>query len=172
MESTVKHCTDSSSVIRPLTIIGLVLLITLSVFGETAAQSDEPTDDEVNAIAKHLYCPVCENVPLDVCGTQACAQWRATIHEKLATGWNEEQIKQYFSDQYGVRVLAQPPTQGFNAIFWAVPPVVFLVGGFFVLRFIHNIRHKQQSATGQPVAEKTNVDDYAARLEHELEQWR
>lgn len=172
MESTVKHCTDSSSVIRPLTIIGLVLLLTFSVFGETAAQGDEPTEDEVNTIAEQLYCPVCENVPLDVCGTQACAQWRATIRKKLAAGWNEKQIKQYFSNQYGVRVLAQPPTQGFNALFWALPPVAFLVSAFFVLRFIRNIRRKQQPADGQPAAEQANADDYVARLERELEQWR
>ena len=166
-----KRCVHSSSVIRPLTIIGLVLLLIFSVFEETAAQGDEPTDDEVNAIAKQLYCPVCENVPLDVCGTQACAQWRATIREKLAAGWNEEQIKHYFSDQYGVRVLAQPPTQGFNALFWALPPVAFLAGAFFVLRFVHNIRH-ERPADGQPPSRHTETDDYAARLEHELEQWR
>ncbi len=36
------------------------------------AQGQPPTDDEVNRIAKQLYCPVCENTPLDVCPTQAC----------------------------------------------------------------------------------------------------
>ena len=149
----------------------LTLVMTFSDFSGLAAQGKEPTDNEVNAIAKQLYCPVCENVPLDVCGTRACAQWRSTIREKLTAGWNEEQIKQYFSDQYGVRVLSQPPTEGFNAVFWALPPVAFLVGWFFVLRFIRNIRRKRPEA-GQPVAEQGQADNYAARLERDLEQWR
>jgi cytochrome c-type biogenesis protein CcmH/NrfF len=58
-------------------------------FFVASAQDTEPTgptDDEVNAIAKQLYCPVCENIPLDVCPTQACAQWRDLIREKLARG--------------------------------------------------------------------------------------
>ena len=50
------------------------------------AQSPTPSDDDVNRIAHQLYCPVCENVPLDVCGTQACAQWRELIREKLGQG--------------------------------------------------------------------------------------
>ena len=83
-----------------------------------SAQKATPSDDEVNAIARQLYCPVCENIPLDVCPTPACAQWRALIREKLAEGWSEEQIKQYFADQYGTRVLAEPPREGFSLLIW------------------------------------------------------
>ena len=57
-----------------------VLLLTLGglalTYGAAFAQEATPipvTDDQVNAIAHDLYCPVCENTPLDVCGTQACA---------------------------------------------------------------------------------------------------
>ena len=32
-----------------------------------AAQGGGVTDDQVNAVAKKLNCPVCENVPLDAC---------------------------------------------------------------------------------------------------------
>ena len=65
-----------------LLLVGLVFLMLMGV-GSVYAQDDSPTDDEVNAVASQLYCPVCENIPLDVCPTQACEQWRATIREKL-----------------------------------------------------------------------------------------
>lgn len=45
-------------------------LLLLVIFGATTqafAQGEEPTDDEVNHIAKQLFCPVCESTPLDVC---------------------------------------------------------------------------------------------------------
>ena len=58
-----------------------------------------PSDDQVNAIAKQLYCPVCENIPLDVCPTQACEEWRALIKELLAEGKSEQEIKDYFVQQ-------------------------------------------------------------------------
>jgi cytochrome c-type biogenesis protein CcmH len=92
-----------------------LLVMVFLIPGASFAQQDQPvTDDQVNAIAKQLYCPVCENIPLDVCGTQACAQWRELIREKLSQGWTDAQIKQYFADQYGDRVLAQPPAEGLN----------------------------------------------------------
>ena len=49
---------------------------------ETTPQAIESiTDDQVNAVAKQLYCPVCENIPLDVCPTQACAEWRELMRD-------------------------------------------------------------------------------------------
>lgn len=113
----------------------LVLIVIISLVPLTAASAqetdpNEPTQDEVNAIAKQLYCPVCENVPLDVCGTQACAQWRELIREKLVEGWTEDEIKEYFSNQYGDRVLSEPPARGLN---WLVchPTINFPRWRFF-----------------------------------------
>ncbi|MFH1184324.1 MAG: cytochrome c-type biogenesis protein CcmH, partial [Chloroflexota bacterium] len=63
------------------------------------AQAPTPTDDDVNRIARHLYCPVCENTPLDVCPTEACRQWRDLIRTQLSDGWSEARIQQYFVDQ-------------------------------------------------------------------------
>ncbi|MBC8507414.1 MAG: cytochrome c-type biogenesis protein CcmH [Anaerolineales bacterium] len=130
-----------------------------------------PTDNEVNAIAKEMYCPVCENVPLDVCGTQACAQWRALIREKLNEGWTEDEIKQYFVDQYGARVLAEPPRQGLNWLVYVVPPIAFLAGAYILFRGVQSWR--QIEPDDADVEEPTQdvekpTDDYVARLEEEL----
>jgi len=68
----------------------MTLFLMLAAASLVTAQElppDQPSDNAVNAIAKQLYCPVCENVPLDVCPTQACAQWRELIREKLSQGW-------------------------------------------------------------------------------------
>jgi len=127
-----------------------------------------PTDDQVNAIAKQLYCPVCENIPLDVCPTQACAQWRALIHEKLVDGWNEEEIKNYFVAQYGDRVLAAPPRRGFNWLIYVIPPLAIIGGGYILYRALRS--WKQSSSVSPEVAQpQQDLDDeYAARIEDEL----
>src|SRR5512147_940469 len=93
------------------------LFIFLSLLGglfttTALAQSGTPSDDEVNAIARKLYCPVCESTPLDVCPTQACKEWRELIRTMLAEGKTEDEILQHFVDQYGARVLAEPPKEG------------------------------------------------------------
>ena len=156
---------------RLLASTGITSLLIFYCFGEVSAQDAQPSDDEVNTIAKQLYCPVCENVPLDVCGTKACAQWRDDISDKLADGWNEEQIKQYFSDRYGIRVLAHPPTQGFNMLFWLLPPVSIIIAWFLVLRTNHNIFRKKHMYK-QSIAKQVRAEEYIGQLENALEQWR
>ena len=122
------------------------LLLILVIFGASAnvlAQGEEPTDDEVNRIAKQLYCPVCENTPLDVCPTEACRQWRDLIHQMLAEGKSEEEIKQYFVAQYGVRVLNDPPNRFAS---YAVPVAAFLLGAFMLFRGFKMWMKPQRSA--------------------------
>ena len=72
------------------------ILILASPTGISFAQEPTPSDDDINTIARKLYCPVCENTPLDVCPTQACRQWREEIRLRLAQGWTDEQpIKEF-----------------------------------------------------------------------------
>lgn len=147
-------------------VFGALALLFL-VRGQPAhAQAPTPSDDQVNAIARQLYCPVCENVPLDVCPTQACAQWREVIREKLAQGWSEAQIKQYFVDQYGDRVLATPPATGLNWLVYLLPPIAFLAGAFILFRAIRSWRHPAARET--PPSANAGSDPYVARVEEEL----
>jgi cytochrome c-type biogenesis protein CcmH len=93
---------------RAITLL-VGVLASLLVIRVVAAQGGTVTDDQVNAVAKKLNCPVCENVPLDVCETQACIQWRDLIRHKLAAGETPEQIIVYFQTTYGDQVLQEPP---------------------------------------------------------------
>jgi cytochrome c-type biogenesis protein CcmH len=147
-----------------------ILTLVLSVLwvGRASAQQPTPSDDDVNAIAKQLFCPVCENTPLDVCPTQACAQWRALIREKLAAGWTEAQIKQYFADQYGARVLSEPPRQGLYWLAYLVPPLLFLVGVYILYRAFQSMRKQPQSVPIEPESAPVGADDYLRRVEEEL----
>ena len=139
------------------------------ITGMASAQEAEPvTDDEVNAIAKQLYCPVCENVPLDVCPTQACAQWRALIREKLAAGWSETRIKDYFVEQYGDRVLAAPPARGLNWLVYLIPPLAFIAGAFILYRAFRAWKQPLPDSEPQGVPSGAAADEYVARLEEEL----
>jgi cytochrome c-type biogenesis protein CcmH len=145
----------------------LVLVFGLALLpSPAAAQGGEPTDDEVNAIARQLYCPVCENVPLDVCPTQACAQWRAIIRQMLAEGRTEQEIKDYFVVQYGERVLAAPPPRGFNWLAYIIPAAAFVVAVSMLAR---TLRRWMRPAHLDAAPEMPAADDpYVERLEQEL----
>jgi cytochrome c-type biogenesis protein CcmH len=132
-----------------------------------SAQGPTPTDDEVNRIAKQLYCPVCESTPLDVCPTEACRQWRDLIRTMLTEGKSEEEIKQYFVAQYGARVLAEPPNR---LVTYLVPAMVILLGAFLLFRGFQ--MWMKPSISEASVADTESAaqasDPYIARLEEEL----
>lgn len=138
-------------------------------FATASAQGSAPTDDEVNAIAKQLYCPVCENTPLDVCPTQACHEWRELIRKMLAEGKSETEIKQYFVDYYGARVLAEPPRTGFNWLVYVIPPIIIVVGVIVLFRALRSwSRPSTSEAVAGGNAASAPDDEYIARMEDEL----
>lgn len=156
----------------------------LALFSLGFAQDETPvdlstiTDDQVNAIAKQLYCPVCENIPLDVCPTQACAEWRELIRLRLAQGRSEAEIKNEFAEQYGDRVLAAPPARGLNWLVYIIPPIAILAGAGILFRSLRSMRQgahapakETVTVSAQPESappSNNDMDEYARRLEEEL----
>lgn len=149
-------------------LIFSVMGVALAISGQAVAQDIRPSDDEVNAIAKNIYCPVCENTPLDVCPTQVCAQWRELIREQLAMGWSEAQIRQYFVDQYGDRVLASPPARGLNWLVYVLPPAAILAGAFILFRTLQTWKKPLPAVDAKVVNPIQENDEYVTRLENEL----
>ena len=154
-------------------LLGFLLLVTPAL-----AQDVPVTDDDVNEVAKDLFCPVCESTPLDVCPTQACADWRELIREQLSDGSSPEEVQAYFARQYGDGVLANPPKSGFNLILWLLPVAAVVLGGTFFSRYLRTLRASTAEADEVLVAEEEletavpteplSPDDYKAKLEEEL----
>lgn len=165
-----KHLFGSKALRITLYVL-LFAALMLATFTTVLAQDNVPTDDEVNAIAKQLYCPVCENTPLDVCPTEACRQWRELIRLQLSEGMTEAEIKQYFVENYGARVLAEPPRTGLNWLIYILPPVFILAGAFILFRSFREWtkpKAVETGADGESSESSIEKDDYVARLEDEL----
>jgi len=158
--------------IAALLSAALALVFISSVSAQETTPRPPITDDQVNAIAKQMFCPVCENTPLDVCPTQACIEWRELIRDLLAEGKTEAEIKQYFVDRFGDRVLAAPPARGLNWLVYIIPPIAILAGVLILIGAVRSWR-KPVTATTQPTTAGSQVgtpldDEYAKRLEEEL----
>ncbi len=164
-----------------LTALFLLLFAAASVGIASAQEPVDPStggtalrvvsDDEVNLIAKQLYCPICENTPLDVCPTQACKDWREMIRQQLGQGWTEQQIKDYFVAKYGPRVLAKAPARGFTSLVWILPFIGLLGGGFFlwrVLRRWQQNRPRSMLAEADPTSTETVAPDVLEKIEDEI----
>jgi cytochrome c-type biogenesis protein CcmH len=160
-----------------LLTITLVLFASAVIWLGTAYAQDDspriPSDDEVNAIAKKMYCPVCENTPLDVCPTQACTEWRGLISEKLSLGWSEDQIIDFFLEQYGDRVLAMPPARGLNLLVYIIPPLVFIAGAIILFKAFITWKKPPSVTPSLDIERDPSIEsdpnyEYIQRIEEEL----
>lgn len=164
--------TDRKKISRWLFLVLLALLLPA-----TALAQQGVTDDQVNEIAKDVFCPVCENTPLDVCPTAACADWRELIRTKLAEGQSRDEILDYFARQYGDGVLSNPPRRGISlVVLWILPVLGVLLGLLLFSWLIRGLRvagtaapaappPRPKTATGDPA-----LDDYISRVEKEIEE--
>ena len=152
-----------------------MLLMSFGISTVALAQGpvSTPSDDEVNRIAKNLYCPVCENIPLDTCETKACKDWREEIRLKLSEGWSDQQIYDFFVEQHGDRVLASPPARGLNLLVYIVPPLLILAGLVLLAKVLKgSITNKPPVPDQTSPADSLNAEDeeYISKLEEELDQ--
>jgi cytochrome c-type biogenesis protein CcmH len=154
----------------------------LPAFAQEPAATPEPvvssvpvdtssiSDDAVYSVAEDLYCPVCENIPLDSCPTAACVQWREEIRIQLAEGQSREQIINNFVDRYGDRVVGVPQEPLLRGLSLITPWVIgagVLAGGLWVLI---QWRRGQRSAPATSGSSASVDEDalYRARLEADL----
>ncbi len=153
-------------------IVLSLLTIAASFFAVAVvyAQQGYPTDDDVNRVAKQLYCPVCPNTPLDVCETKACQDWRAQIKDQLAAGWTDDQVIQYFVEQYGERVLAEPRRSGFTSFVWLLPVVSIVIGLVVVAQVLRGWKTKRAAPVvpAKPASAADIPSEVLERLEEEL----
>ncbi|MCL4237899.1 MAG: cytochrome c-type biogenesis protein CcmH [Anaerolineae bacterium] len=167
-----------------LALLALALVGGFSAGGAAAQGSDFElppgvTLDDVNAIARKMYCDVCEGIPLDECESIACRQWRQEIARQLGEGRTQDEIIDYFVERYGADVASLPRNKTDRAIAFGVPIVIValiaIVGGVQV----RNLRRRGQRAgqvvrrSGERLQGRPVPDDLdpalLERLQRELE---
>lgn len=135
---------------RMLFQVGLAALVVALILGAALAH-DVPTVraqggetlpegvtwDQVNAIARKMYCDVCEGIPLDECESVACRNWRQEIARLLSMGRSEDEILDYFVERYGTDVASLPRSEGDRWLAYAVPfAIAFALAGLGLVQMM------------------------------------
>jgi cytochrome c-type biogenesis protein CcmH len=160
--------------ILPYIALFIIMLFVMAALPAHAQDTSSPdvTADEVNAIARKMYCPVCENIPLDVCPTEACAQWRDQIRAELEAGSSEDQIIAGFVARYGDRVVGTPQDPILRTLSlvtpWLIALVVAGIAGVVLVRWWRR-RDTPTLTTANNAPVDIADDDYRARLERDLQ---
>ena len=131
--------------------------------GDTGVPEAERRASELN---KSLMCPVCPGESIDQSQNPLAVQMRAIVDEKLALGWSEREIKDFFVERYGPSVLMEPPSAGFGIAAWVVPPLAFalaIASLFLTLRWMRRISEQDQDNENE--VEDSERMEYVRRLE-------
>ena len=117
----------------------------------SGAQSDvPPIEQRAQALNRSIMCPVCPGESIDQSQVALAVQMRDIVNEKLAEGWTDEQVREFFVERYGPSVLLEPPTEGVSLLAWLVPPIGVVAA---VVAFIAVVRHMRQRP------EESHIDD-------------
>jgi len=81
--------------------------------------------DEIGAL---LRCPVCQGLSVADSPSTMARNMKAEVREKLAAGYDQEQILAHFERSYGEFVRLKPPMRGVNWLVW-FGPLLALIGG-------------------------------------------
>jgi cytochrome c-type biogenesis protein CcmH len=154
--------------LKTLLLTLVVLALALPALAQDAGRTDI-TADEVNAIARKLYCPVCENIPLDVCAVAACEDWRYEIRLQLEAGMTEQEIIDDFVRRFGDRAVGIPQDPTLRALAlimpWLAMGAAIVGGGWFLLRRRGGHEGKQT----QPATEPSGKPHYYELLQRDIE---
>jgi cytochrome c-type biogenesis protein CcmH len=105
-----------------------IALLALAFAAPALASEQHPTRPELES---EVICPAC-NTTLDQSNSAIAQRMKDFISQRITAGDSKSEIKAKLVDQFGERVLASPPRQGFNLLVWVLP-LVALLGGAAVL---------------------------------------
>lgn len=177
---------------KPAVAVAAVLILSLLAQGRAVrAQSaaKDVNEETFRHITNRLMCQCggCSYLVLS-CNHINCSSATyisKTVRKALAEGQSEEMILASLADQYGPRVLAEPPREGFTWLGWIMPYLALLLGGgavaFVLWRWIGSSEEEEiaQADSGEPgssdggtaglsVTGQDLVEKYRAEIDREL----
>jgi len=164
--------TDLLGLIAQFGIIVLVVFINLPVI--VLAQEYRASDNDVIEVAERMYCPVCENIPLDECQTTACLEWKDEIGAQLAAGRTPQQVIDSFVARFGDHVVGVPQDPLIRALTFILPILATLLAAAVGLHTFRRFAGSKQLSLEQEAiaAGELNEEKYRQRLEVDVRAMR
>jgi cytochrome c-type biogenesis protein CcmH len=112
-----------------------MLLALLLALGTAAQAAPDKTalETEARKIEAQLIAPCCWSQQVSVHQSPAADEIKKDVRLRLARGQARQQIIDDYVVQFGTRILAEPPAQGFSRFLYVLPPVLLLAGAGLVV---------------------------------------
>lgn len=93
---------------------------------------DRTDEDRARAIGSRVKCPVCQGVAIADSPSETARAMMDVVEERIADGWSDDQIIDYFRERYTDSIVIDPPFAGNTLLVWLLPGVAVVVGAFMI----------------------------------------
>lgn len=118
------------------------LFAPLSIALEPTKYQSNDEEQRFKSLANELRCVMCQNQSIADSNAPIAHDLRVEVLSLMREGKTDAEIKNYLVERYSEFVLYQPPVNKKNAVLWAGPFLLLLIGLFVVA----NIIRKKSSA--------------------------
>jgi cytochrome c-type biogenesis protein CcmH len=142
-----------------MTGVVLALLAVAAADPQGAADLERPAgpplsgsalDSRTEEAAALLRCPVCQGLSVADSPSSMARNMKQEVRQKLAAGYDQEQILASFERSYGELVRLRPPLRGANWLVWLGPAAFLAAGGAVLVRTLRRPRELEvASAAGR-----------------------
>ena len=127
-------------------------------------------EQEARAIERMVIAPCCWMQPVSDHQSPASDEVKQQIRVWLAAGKARQQVLDGFVEQYGARVLAEPPNRGFSRFLYLTPMAVFGLSAVGLIVFVRRWTGRKAGTPQEPRPPARDPENaaYEDRLEDEL----
>lgn len=126
-------------------LIGLALLLAASAAYGIDSQPpfpDPALQARYTALTHELRCLVCQDETVADSNADLAADFRRQIHDMVAAGKSDAEIKDYMVQRYGDFVLYKPPVQSSTMLLW-IGPFILLICAIGIVTLVVRRRARQ-----------------------------
>lgn len=158
---------------KPRGLTGAAAIFAIAALAAAAQASSRPAQASLEQVGNQVYCQCgcvtvlnhCPHLPSEC---QSRAQMTGTILAGVKRGKSDSAILADLVNQFGVHVLASPPSNGFNITVWILPGIALVIGLGLVIVLVRRWRARTP-AQDEPAPETPVDSRIMAAVEEEME---
>jgi cytochrome c-type biogenesis protein CcmH len=144
----------------------VAVLACLALAAPAVASEERPTPADIE---DEVLCPTCETT-LDQSNSPIALRMKSFIRARIAAGDSKSEIKARLVDEFGERILASPPREGFNLLAWWLPVAGLGAGIVAVGLLAWRWTHARASGGPEGTVRSGGPDDLDPELERRVDE--
>lgn len=144
----------------------MTTVMLIVALGLSPMPSGPDLEREARALEAMIIAPCCYSQQVSVHQSPAADGVRKDVRLRLGAGETREQILNAYVSQYGKRILAEPPAEGFDLALYVLPPLLLILSAALVIVVVR--RFSRRPAVVMEVSAPVSSATYDARLDDEL----